>query len=405
MKAPLLISAAFLFIGVATITAQQKSKKKAAPPQLKWRVQQLHKDNNEGVAVGDINGDGKLDVTAGEFWYKAPEFEQLPVRKILPFGADYMQNNSEHLFDMDGDGDLDVVAGAFTLPIVNWYENPGAGNYKVGEFWKTHQLVDTETGHNEATFLHDLDGDGSPEWIENHWNAENPMQAFRFKRGEDGKVTTEKHVMSESGNGHGMGFGDINGDGKDDIIFMQGWYECPEAGAFSGPWKWRKEFELPHASCPVLIVDLNEDGRNDIIWADGHSYGLYWQEQLEPRADGTTVWRQHLIDKKFSQGHTMAWEDIDGDGAPELITGKRYYAHSGKDSGAADPITVHYYDWNKEANSWGKKIISTAEAGMGPGVGLQIRVHDLDENGWPDIIVPGKSGTHIIWNEGWTKPS
>ncbi len=405
MKAPYLLSVALLFIGAATLTAQQKGKKKAGPPQLKWRVQQLHKDNNEGVAVGDINGDGKLDVTAGEFWYPAPDFKPLPVRKILPFGADYMQNNSEHLFDMDGDGDLDIVAGAFTLPIVNWFENPGAGNYKEGEHWKTHQLVDTGTGHNEATFLHDLDGDGTPEWIENHWNADNPMQAFRFKRGEDGKVTAEKHVMNESGNGHGMGFGDLNGDGKDDIIFNQGWYECPEGGAFSGPWKWRKDFDLPHASCPVLIVDLNEDGRNDIIWADGHSYGLYWQEQLEPRPDGTTVWRQHLIDKKFSQAHTMAWEDIDGDGAPELITGKRYYAHSGKDSGASDPITVHYYDWKKEDNSWKKNYISNAEAGMGPGVGLQIRVHDLDEDGWPDIIVPGKSGTHIIWNEGWTNPS
>ena len=181
------------------------------------------------------------------------------------------------------------------------------------------------------------------------------------------------------------------------------WFECPADGPYSGLWTWRNDFDLPHASCPVLVVDLNEDGRNDIIWGNGHNYGLYWMEQLEPQSDGTTTWRQRVIDDKFSQAHALAWEDVDGDGKPELITGKRYYAHSGKDPGANDPITVQYYDWDKESLSWSKKIISDAPAGAGPGIGLQIRVADLDGNGWPEVITPGKSGTHIMWNDGWNE--
>jgi hypothetical protein len=84
----------------------------------------------------------------------------------------------------------------------------------------------------------------------------------------------------------------------------------------------------------------------------------------------------------------------------ELITGKRYYAHSGRAAGAHDDIIVQYYNWVPKKRAWTKHIISTAPAGKGPGIGLQVRVRDLDGNDWKDVIVAGKSGTHIIWNDG-----
>ncbi|NNC90566.1 MAG: VCBS repeat-containing protein [Akkermansiaceae bacterium] len=378
-------------------TYAQQGKKRKGPPRLRFTVKKLHLDNNEGCAVGDINKDGVPDITAGEFWYKGPEFAPHPVRKLLPFGKDYMQSNGEHLLDVNADGWLDVVSGSFMQPKLSWYENPGSGG-DWSQPWKAHELVDTGHVKNENTRMRDLDGDGIGEIIIDSWDENNPLMAWKITPGP--QPSAKKILIGEAGsgisNGHGIGFGDVNGDGREDIIFKNGWYERPAEGAMDKPWVHHADWSWDHAGSPMLVVDLNNDGRNDVIWGDGHNYGLYWMQQREPASDGSTNWRMHTIDKKFSQAHTMAWADMDGNGTKELITGKRVRAHSGRDPGGTEDPVVIIYTWNPKALAFSKNEIHRGEAG----IGLQIRIADMNADGRPDIVVPGKSGTHVLFNEG-----
>jgi hypothetical protein len=374
--------------------------KKAAAPAPRFRVQQLHLDNNEGCAVGDFNRDGKPDVSAGEFWYPGPAFtEKKPLRHLESFQADYLTNNGEHAFDVNGDGWPDIVSGSFMDPKLYWYENPRADGLQRGDLWKQHLLIDTGLAQNEWTDLRDIDGDGTPELVVNSWGESNAAMLYRFAKNENGEPILKPWTIQPGGtgvNGHGIGYGDINGDGLEDIVFGGGWYERPKTGATTQPWIRHADWKFPHASTPMLVLDLTGDGRADIIWGHGHNYGLYWEERRDDNRDGSTNWRHFTIDDKVSQNHCLVWEDIDNDGAPELITGRRVKAHSGNDPGDSEPGCVVAYKWNKATRTFAKLIL----AQNGPGIGLQIRVADLDGNGWKDIVVAGKSGTHILWNEG-----
>jgi len=399
LAAALLAVAAPAFAAVAA-KAAPKAAKKAAAPALKIRVQQLHVDNNEGCAVADYNRDGKLDISAGEYWYAGPDFKaKRQLRKLEPFQKDYLTNCGEHAHDVNGDGFPDIVTGAFMDTRVYWYENPGAAGLAQGVLWKQHVLVETKLAQNEWTTLRDLDGDGTPEYVVNSWGPMNAVMAYRFTRGGAGEPVLAPWIIQPSGpfvNGHGIGFGDINGDGREDILYGNGWYERPRQGATSQPWIRHADWTFPQASTPMIVADLTGDGRTDIIWGHGHNYGLYWEERKDDNKDGSTNWRHHLIDDKVSQNHCLVWEDFDNDGRPDLITGRRVRAHSGNDPGDNEPGCVNLYQWNVAERRFTKQVL----ADNGPGTGLQIRLADLDGNGWKEVIAAGKSGTHILWNDG-----
>ena len=372
---------------------------------LKFSKRCLMVSPNEGCAIADVDRDGKPDIIAGTHWFAAPDFVPRPIRDIpqvsLGFGDnEFYANNGDHACDVDGDGWVDVISGGWTEAELYWYKNPGKKGLEKGWKWEP-KLLFNGRKDNEAFDLCDLDGDRIPEVVIHCWVRNESLVVLKLGKGSDGQPNVTRIVLGENGCGHGYAFGDVNGDGREDILCEAGWYEHPAGDVFAKPWKFHPETGLRGVSSPFLVVDVTGDGRSDIIWGKGHDYGVFLWEQGEPKPDGTTTWKEHLVDKSWSQAHSMAWADLDGDGKGELITGKRVRGHGDSDPGALEPECLYYYTWDGAAGKFNRHTISPP--GGGVGTGMQIRAADLNGDSRPDIAVSGKTGTWLLINEGASK--
>lgn len=357
---------------------------------LKFRKIHLSSEAYESAGVFDINNDGALDIVCGAWWYEGPDFRKRhKVTDLAPMD-EYYDDFATMALDVNGNGRTDFLTGGWWSQALRWHENPGDPNKE----WPAHEIA--KTGNVETARAWDLDGDGDLEFIPN--TPGHPLVAHKLIRDEQGRGTGEfqAFVLRDSPQGHGLGCGDINGNGRADIVLADGWLEAPE-DTWKGEWKWRPEFNLPHASVPILVVDLTGNGLGDLIVGCGHGYGLDWYEQVV-NGDGERQWRRHPIDPFNAQYHDMKWIDIDGDGQKELVTGKRWRAHNGNDPGGGDYVGLYYFKWNGEGFS--KQIIDYGPPRIASGAGIHFDMADLTGNGLPDIVAPGKEGLFVFFNEG-----
>lgn len=361
---------------------------------VKWRKVWIADENYESAGVFDVNNDGVLDIVSGAWWYQGPDFKKKQyIGEVKAYG-EYYDDFSTIPMDVNGDGYMDFITGGWWGNTLRWRENPGAN----GGQWPEHVIA--ETGNVETTRGWDVDRDGRVEIIPNT-PCSRDVKVFKLKTNAKGNGTGQftTHTMftfpEGQFHGHGLGCGDIAGNGRMDIVLNKGWLEAPKE-PFKGRWKWHPDFDLGCGSVPILIVDVNRDGVNDLIVGQAHSYGLDWWGQ---KVEGDKrVWKKHPIDPYNSQYHDMMWLDIDGDGECELVTGKRYRAHCDNDPGAHDNVGIYYFKWTGECFS--KQVIDWGPARVATGCGIHFVVADLTGNGLPDIVAPGKDGLYVFYNEG-----
>ena len=369
-----------LFSSVVLIIAAPR------PDEIPFAKHTIDLGASETAAFADINNDGRLDIVSGEYWYEAPSWTRHRFRQ-LDYTNNYIDNFSDLPVDVNGDGRIDMVSCSWFGKHLRWYEHPADPK----ALWIEHPI---ETAWPvEFAFLVDLDNDGKArELLPEFGDAKAPLAWYEIK---DGSFV--KHVVSNRSYGHGIGAGDVNGDGRTDILTPKGWFEAPPDPR-TGEWKFHPDFDLDGLGF-MHVEDVNGDGRPDIVTSKAHDYGIFWLEQ-----GPGGKWTQHMIDDSWSQAHSLVlvnWEGGPG-GRRGLLTGKRYMAHNGHDPGEREPLGIYWYEQpdpaqgrTKLETAWVRHVIDYSTR---TGAGIQIAVADYDKDGDLDFAVGGKSGLFLFEN-------
>jgi hypothetical protein len=374
-------------------------------PPISWKKTVIEdKFRSEGVAIADVNKDGKLDVLIGDSWYEAPTWKKEDIRKPGNFG-DGLHGYSECMTcwtdDINGDGWVDQIVVGFPGKPAAWYENPKG---KSG-YWPRHEIW--HSACNETPLYADLFGDGHRVLVMG-WQPkgkDNEGQMAWFTPGSDPSQPWEMHAISEPSSpgkiipgtvrfAHGLGVGDLNGDGRQDVICTGGWWQQPQSARNSSTaWAFHPA-QLGGAVADMISYDVNQDGKADVIASSAHQFGIWWFEQGDNQ-NGSPVFTKHdLFPDLVSETHALIAADINGDGLKDLVSGKRFWSHGNSEPGSDKPARLYWLEARRGAD--GKIGFTPREIDDQSGIGTQFVVADTNGDGLLDIVTSNKKGVFLL---------
>ncbi len=374
----------------------------------------------EGVSAGDINHDGVLDALSGPYGYLGPEFKravEIYPPQTYSIGGPrqtglYTDNFLSYVHDFDGDGWGDYLKINFNG--AHLYVNPK----EESRHWRMFQVTDGVS--SETTQFADIDGDGKPELLMSTGSGANRVIGLA-KPGVDPTARWTFVPVSEKGDwgGHAYGYGDLNGDGRIDIVQGSGWWEQP-AAAGGGPWPFHAG---PFGRGPdpfvrgadMFVYDVNGDKRPDVITSlFAHGPGLVWYEQQRTGQEPIT-WKMHMVmdrpdatpeERKtweisnksvvFTELHAISLVDMDGDGLKDIVTGKRWWSH-GIEYPENDQDDPPLLAWLKLVRKPGGVVEFVPHViNNYVGLGTQIATADMNADGRPDVLTAARKGAYIF---------
>jgi len=384
--------------------------KQAPPTHVKFeKVTLLESYISEGASIADINADGKMDVIAGPLWWQGPDFKEsfsyAPVKMFPTTGpgiSGYSNNFLTFPDQITDDKWPDVLKVGVPGVMSHWAKNPGEKPFPKDNTTQTCQHCEAQGDVcNESPQYLDVIGDGKKELLAYsgghltlalpHAEEEKSWPVLKISPHDAKKFHKYQH---------GLGAGDINSDGLTDIVEKTGWWEQPKDWDRKTAWTHHPyPFAPKQGGAQMYCYDLDGDGDNDVVTAlNAHAYGLVWYEQV--REGNKISFKSHTVmtDKPegnpygvcFSQPHAMACVDIDGDGIKDFITGKRYFAHNGRDPGANDPAVLYWFRTTRQKD--GQVELTPHLIDDNSGVGCQISTGDINGDGKMDIAVSNKKG-------------
>jgi len=344
---------------------------------------------SEGVATGDFNNDGVLDIAAGSFWYEGPNWTRheldsprvfsVTIGKLETIEASYSNSMVNFTMDVNLDGWIDFIRIDFPGTQAYWYENPKNGT----GYWKKYTIFNT-VGNESPRFV-DIDNDGREDLLCGD-SETNQMIWLKSPSNKD-STTWQKHIIAQDSVpgtkrfAHGLGYDDINGDGRPDVLITEGWWEGPEDPKQSN-WTFHP-INLGQPCAQMEVMDVDGDGDKDIVSSSAHKRGVWWQEQVDLQN-----WQEHLITDVCSQTHSLQLIDLNADGKRDIITGKRYLASRGSGEGAHEPAQIFWIEFTgKKDQPWVVHHIDDDS-----GAGLHIVAVDVNGDELIDIVTANKKG-------------
>ncbi|MFH1417982.1 MAG: VCBS repeat-containing protein [Planctomycetota bacterium] len=223
------------------------------------------------------------------------------------------------------------------------------------------------------------------------------VDAAETTRQAAGGVGWERAKIDDVFRSEGVAVADVNHDGKRDVLAGDVWYEAPDWKMHAirpvGEYVAGKGYSNSFAN---FACDVNGDGWDDFIVIGFPGAPFHWYENPKNEPGH---WKEHLI-WHSACNETPDFEDINGDGHKDIVTGKRFFAHNGRDPGGKDPAVMYWYEVRRQKGSPPTFIPHEITAGRDTGVGTQFVVTDIDGNGRRDIVLSNKKGVNILLGTG-----